>query len=639
MLANGDAIEIGNTTFRFDHPNGCRACRSTRASSPMTTRRCRRSPASRCAQICDDAVPPSAARPPRAARPRRCRRRSDPWRPGTLPTVPPPLASSPMHAWTHAGIDAPHARRWRTSAARHPATAHAPTMLGDSMPQQLPLTRMPPRTSCRRSRAGSATCHRTAATRIRRSPRSRRMVHAQMMLIAAGTPGATSMALVPPVPYDGDAAACALPRTRPAAASGSAPSSSSAARSRGARRDRHDRDHQASGPKPRSQPRGATGRTRDEATKPPSRHDEGRRPPPKRAGEAAARRPEPPKRRADEDRAEPKKPSHQDRRRRSSTRPPAAQDTIANAEEEDPTDQDGEPTKVERQDAKTKRREAQGGRRRPREKPRGQAGRARRRRASRRRRRVKKSRQGRSQSRRLYRDKKFNDAAKLRSAASAQSARSGREGLALARADIYEEVGKAYNIGMAPGDAARDGVRQLRERAEPRSARWRVQRRDQGQARAGRAEGREAYMANKDYPRPQGGDFAEQMRRNTTTSKPCARSSSTPPGELSRAASKEKTANPGRRAKEAAADQVDRSRWSEGARCLPEGRRSCSTARSSLAARPRAACAITLLELLELERLVDVRVGAVERRGDLVHLLADRGDHHDLDVLRSPGPA
>ena len=49
MLANGDVIEIGNTTFRFELPNGPARVLPTYDVSLDDDTRSRRSPASRCA--------------------------------------------------------------------------------------------------------------------------------------------------------------------------------------------------------------------------------------------------------------------------------------------------------------------------------------------------------------------------------------------------------------------------------------------------------------------------------------------------------------------------------------------------------------------------------------------------------------
>ncbi len=211
MLANGDAIEIGNTTFRFEMPNGAPRARSSfdvsmdeprgqhgdEEDEPSTVA----GKPVRSDEIATPSHLPAKGQPMSQMQPHRAKTMPPPapMRPRSPSMQPAPMypAPGPMGPGLSAAMTSPMAPAVQQQNAR-PMGAQAPTMLGDqmglAMPQMLPST-IPGQ--------GPQQMYNPYpnANGGQHPPQNL----AQMLVINGMPPGrdATSTALVPPTPYGG----------------------------------------------------------------------------------------------------------------------------------------------------------------------------------------------------------------------------------------------------------------------------------------------------------------------------------------------------------------------------------------------------------------------------------------------------
>ena len=634
MLANGDAIEIGNTVVplraaerpalaaRAEQPRSTFDDEdeelSTVAGKPMRARR--RRARGRCRR-----------RAPRPRGPRRCRRRT-PLRPRAARRQPPPLRRMLPMASPMPIADADGA----SPADRVPPHA-APTMLGEPMP-------------------ASAADPEPDADDCPVNGRDGRSMPRQPPRADAGYPQATEMP-----PHSGPRADAADPDAAVAAAM---PRPRTSRRRRTAWR----RDARSRAPQPhraaqqaheddprRRGPRAVRG-DHDDRDRQAARRRSARRRPRRRRRSAI----QPASRRAS-------RRSKVSRDRRRPSRDDAEDEAAETAEAEPKTVEPRRSTtsRPPRPSRRSRRRStpaedrsrAEGGAtsRRPRRSPTKPSPRSSRRRPSpsveARKKASPRSRQSRRRSRRPTPRRAATPTRRRREARrarrSGESAHEGRRALSReevqrgARASLaraaksadddearelrrtvghLREVGRGVQLGHGAGGAGRPTRSDAAQGAELRSHAGGAFD-DEIQTASSRQVAPKAadrFMADKNYEQARSAVLdapRSSARRERAHEAWSRRSSSRRPRELYSEASKEGRRS-GRRRRRSASDPATSS--TPKSHVVPEGRE----ARESLLVTSRPA--ITLLELLELERLVDVRIGAVDRRRDLVRLLADR---------------
>jgi pSer/pThr/pTyr-binding forkhead associated (FHA) protein len=212
MLATGDVIEIGNTVFRFEQPNG-----APRVSAPTYDLEDEELSTVAGKPVRDEEEPLPAA-PPRPVRPKTMPPPPVPMRP-TNRSTPPPLSAYMAAAQqqalgqpTHLGTPA-STMPMAQMANRAPLGAADRTVLGDSMGMPMPMQGHPHPVGMAHTIGGQGAPMRPSFPYPQAAEIPPHSVHAQMLIQQThGRRGDGSTAHVQPVPYMGGMPMHAQPR-------------------------------------------------------------------------------------------------------------------------------------------------------------------------------------------------------------------------------------------------------------------------------------------------------------------------------------------------------------------------------------------------------------------------------------------